>query len=196
MTDYYSSYILVARLNKTSTTETNQQLLNLFAIHGIPQKIVSDNGPQFRSEYEKFSKELYIEIIHSSPLYPKINGKAECAVKIVKSLFKKCKDAKRSEQLSILDWNNTISEGEKVSPNEKMFGRKARTLLPIHKNKIKPRENRREEIETMREIETMKEKKNKQRDYYDRSTREYNKIEVEDSIQIKLPNQKTTEKSH
>ena len=66
-----------------------------------------------------------------------------------------------------------------------MFGRKARTLLPIHKNKLKPRDNRREEIETM------KEKKNKQREYYDRSIREYNKIEVEDSIQIKLPNQKT-----
>ena len=183
--DYYSSYISVARLKKTSKTETNQQLMNLFAIHGIPQKIVSDNGPQFRSEYEKFARELDIEIIHSSPLYPKSNGKAESAVKIVKSLFKKCKDAKRSEQLSILDWNNTISEGEKVSPSEKLFGRKARTLLPIHKNKLKPRDNRREEIETM------KEKKNKQREYYDRSIREYNKIEVEDSIQIKLPNQKT-----
>ena len=86
VTDYYSSYISVARLKKTSTTETNQQLMNLFAIHGIPQKIVSDNGPQFRSEYEKFAKELDIEIIHSSPLYPKSNGKAESAVNIVKSL--------------------------------------------------------------------------------------------------------------
>ena len=159
--------------------------MNLFAIHAIPQKIVSDNGPQFRSEYEKFAKELDIEIIHSSPLYPKSNGKAESAVNIVKSLFKKCKDAKRSEQLSILDWNNTISEGEKVSPSEKLFGMKARTLLSIHKNKLKPRNNRREEIETT------KENKNKQREYYDRATREYNKIEVEDSIQIKLPNQKT-----
>ena len=87
----------VAELTTTSTQETNKQLLNLFSIHGLPQQIVSDNGPQFRTEYKKFSAKLDIETIQSSPLYRKSNGKVENAVKTIKRLFQKSEESNRSE---------------------------------------------------------------------------------------------------
>ena len=63
----------------------------MFAIHGIPHKLISDNGPQFRTDYTKFAESLDIEVIQSSPYYPKSNGKVENAVKTVKRLFRKAK---------------------------------------------------------------------------------------------------------
>ena len=188
VTDYYSSYISVERLTNTTTSETNLQLLNIFAIHGIPQNIVSDNGPQFRTEFKNFAENLDIETIFSSPYYPKSNGKAENAVKIIKHLFKKANDTKRSEQLALLEWNNTISEGEQVSPSEKLFGRKTRTMLPIVKKLLLPREDRKEEILDM------KKRKEKQIYYYDKSTRNYERIKTNENVHVKLNGDKTWSK--
>ncbi len=51
--DYYSRYIEIARLNNlTAVTHTK----SVFARHGIPETVVSDNGPQYTSElYAEFA---------------------------------------------------------------------------------------------------------------------------------------------
>ena len=52
-----------------------------FARYGIPQKLVSDNGPQFTSqEFKIFTDEWDIELDLTSPRHPQANGKAESAV--------------------------------------------------------------------------------------------------------------------
>ena len=52
----------------------------------------------------------------SSQHYPQSNGKAENAVKTVKRLFGKCREASCSEYRALLDWYNTQTEG--VGTNE------------------------------------------------------------------------------
>ena len=48
--DYYSRYFEVAQLNSTKATSVINQMKAMFARHGIPSKVISDQGPQYSSE--------------------------------------------------------------------------------------------------------------------------------------------------
>ncbi|KAK8923593.1 hypothetical protein KSP39_PZI019849 [Platanthera zijinensis] len=58
--------------------------------HGMPQAIVTDNGPQFASnEFIKFCGELGIDLRFASVHHPRSNGQVEAANKIIVNLLKK-----------------------------------------------------------------------------------------------------------
>ena len=77
MTYYYSNFLSVEKVDNTNSKGIIKILLKMFAIHGIPQEIVSDNGPQFRSEFKEFTRNLDIRHTTSSPYHPQGNGKAK-----------------------------------------------------------------------------------------------------------------------
>ena len=89
--DYFSKYVVLARLeDNTSSPEVIMHLKSLMARHGIPQELVSDNGPQFISNrFTTFAKQW--EFFHntSSAKFPSSNGQVERAVKTVKSILRK-----------------------------------------------------------------------------------------------------------
>ena len=63
---------------------------SMFAKHGIPVKVMSDQGPQYSSsEFEDFAKMWGFEHQTSSPYYPSSNGLAERTVQTVKNILKK-----------------------------------------------------------------------------------------------------------
>ena len=88
--DYLSRYIEMAFLQSMQTSqEVIRALKAIFARHGVPQIVRSDNGPQFSSgEFIKFSKDWGFESVTSSPKYPQSNGAAERAVQTLKTLLK------------------------------------------------------------------------------------------------------------
>ena len=49
VSDYFSNYIEVARLSSTTTQAVVRELKTIFARFGIPEILVTDNGPQFSS---------------------------------------------------------------------------------------------------------------------------------------------------
>ena len=64
------------------------------ARHGIPDKLMSDNGPQYNSdEFRRFADRYEFEHVTSSPGYPQSNGKAENAVRTVQSIMQKALEA-------------------------------------------------------------------------------------------------------
>ena len=88
--DYYSRFIEVGKLDNTSAGSVILRCKNIFARHGIPEQVVTDNGPQFDSnEFRKFAREYQFRHITNSPYYPRCNGEAERGVKTVKELLKK-----------------------------------------------------------------------------------------------------------
>ena len=92
--DYYSRYIEVAAMTKNKKgSEVVRALKSIFARHGIPEKVRSDNGPPFDSgEYARFANDWGFKITTSSPKFPRSNGEAERAVQTAKSILKKEKD--------------------------------------------------------------------------------------------------------
>ena len=48
--DYYSNFIEVERVKNTSSQSVIQVLKTIFGHHGIPDTVVSDNGPTYASE--------------------------------------------------------------------------------------------------------------------------------------------------
>ena len=75
---------------------------------GIPDKIVSDNGPQFSSqEFKMFKDWNEFDHVKSSPTYPQSNDKVENAVKIAQRIKLKALDAGSDPYLGLLDFRNT-----------------------------------------------------------------------------------------
>ena len=56
--DYYSLFIEIARLNRLTADEVITQTKSIFAWHGIPETVISDNGAQYASEaYRLFARD-------------------------------------------------------------------------------------------------------------------------------------------
>ena len=158
----------------------------MFSRFGIPDTIVSDNGPQFSSdEFATFCQKWSIEHVTSSPHYPQSNGKAENAVKTVKKLFNKCKSSGQSEYLALLDWRNTASEGMKTSPAQRLMGRRSKTLLLTPTTLLQPLYNTRDDL-----LALLKQKK-KQRHHYDKRAKPLKPLLPGDSVWLRLPEQST-----
>ena len=84
-----------------------------------------------KSLYGSLWRTWRLEHKTSLPLYPQSNGKVENAVKTLKRLFSKCKEAGKSEFQALLDWRNTPSAGIGTSTAQRLMGRWCKTLLPV-----------------------------------------------------------------
>ena len=138
--DYFSKCVELARLeDNTSSPEVIMHLKSIMARHGIPQELVSDNGPQFISNrFTTFAKQW--EFFHntSSPKFPSRNGQVERAVQTVKSILRKAQESKKDVYLALLEYRNTPIDANIASPAELLFQRKLRTRLPCKQSLLKP----------------------------------------------------------
>ena len=88
--DYYSDLWELDAVSDTSSETIVEHTKAHFARYGIPKKVITDNGPQFRAQlYENFAKQWGFKHVISSPYHSQSNGKAESAVKIAKAMLKK-----------------------------------------------------------------------------------------------------------
>ena len=77
--DYYSEFIEVEALKEdTKSEKVIERLTKMFAVHGIPDKLVMDNGLQFISyKFEQFGTNLHFTHVRTSPHHHKVNGMVE-----------------------------------------------------------------------------------------------------------------------
>ena len=137
--DYFSRYIEIAKLSSTSSDAIITHLKSMFARHGIPQYVVSDNGPQYSSEiFCKFAKDYGFIHITSSPKYPQSNGEAERAVRTIKSLLKKADDKKEDRYLALMAYHATPLECG-YSPAELLMSRRVRANIPTTQQQLLPK---------------------------------------------------------
>lgn len=80
-TCHYSDWIEIDILPNTLTSTVVRLTKAHFARFGVPDRVVTDNGPQFIStEYKQFVFEYGFQHVTSSPYWPQGNGEAEAAV--------------------------------------------------------------------------------------------------------------------
>lgn len=160
LVDYYSKYIDVVELNSTTSKSVISAMKSVFACHGIPQRLRSDNGPQYSSaEFKDFCKSYGIDHETSSPAFQSSNGEAEHATQTVKRLWSKTSD----KHLALLDYRTTQLQGLNMSPAQLLMGRRPRNILPSCTDILKPREHNTEVVKRH-----FNQEKQRQKLYYDR----------------------------
>ena len=88
--DYFSGFLTYDTLESETTETVTKVLNNIFRKFGLPEKIISDNGPCFRSNnFRRFCDQLDIRHVTSSPYYHQSNGRAERAVATIEQILKK-----------------------------------------------------------------------------------------------------------
>lgn len=159
VTDYFSNFPEVGVLQSTSSKAVISYLNTVFARHGIPCELFSDNGPQFSScEFADFAKEWKFQHTTSSPAYLKSNGLAESSVKTVKNLLRK---SQTYDALNLLIYRSAPLQNG-LSPAQMLMDRRIRSNLPVNEDLLTPKDASR--ISRAKEVQ-----KAKQRQLHDRT---------------------------
>lgn len=176
--DYYSGFWEIEHLDSTVSSHVIRKMKMHFACYGIPDVVMSDNGPQFASEeYKRFSKMWKFELITSSPHHPRSNGKAENAVRAAKRLMMKAKKDGSDVYLALFDYRNTPTQGLDTSPVQRLMSRRTKTLLPTTARLLQPQipDGQHEKILSNQE---------RQAKYYDRRARTLPDLKPGDTVRM------------
>ena len=87
--DAHSKWPEAVVMSSTTSEKTIEAPRSMFAQHGLPEQLISDNGPQFTSkEFTQFLEGNNIKHILSAPYHPASNGLAEKFIQTLKCTLK------------------------------------------------------------------------------------------------------------
>ena len=134
--DAFSKYAGVIPMKRTLAGDVVNKLTPLFAMFGLPEVIVTDNGPQFRAlEWKTFMIRNAIRHVTGAPYHPQTNGEAERFVQTFKHARRVTSDSKLTlvgrMHKFLFDYRSTPHAVTGRSPAEMMFGRNLRTRFDL-----------------------------------------------------------------
>ena len=125
-----------------TSAETIEKLKLVFATHGLPCKLVTDNGSSFTSEeFQSFLAQNGIVHVTSAPYHPSSNGLAERAVQTFKQGLKRTQGTSIQDRLTKFLFNYRITPHTTTgaSPASLLMGRRIRSRLDTLFPDITPR---------------------------------------------------------
>lgn len=138
--DAHSKWPEVILMDSTSSAKTIEVLRGLFSHYGVPEVLVSDNGPQFTSEeFAHFLTSNGITHKRSAPFHPATNGLAERFVQTFKHSLKSSRgtaSVQRRLDAFLLQYRNTPHATTKESPATLFLRRRLRTRLDLLKPSV------------------------------------------------------------
>ena len=128
--------IILTSSGHTTTEWTISALRTIFARLGIPKQLVSDNGPQFRSEaFKNFTQKNGIKHIFSAAYHASTNGLAERLVQSFKNSLKAAKNESGNIQHKLdnflASYRNSPHMTTGETPAVLLYGRRLRTRLDL-----------------------------------------------------------------
>ena len=178
--DYFSKYPEIAPLPDKTAHSVVEQCKNIFARHGIPLEIISDNMPFCSKEFATFLNSLGIKSTTSSPEYSQSNGQVERTIQTVKNIFKKSHDDGTDPYIALLEFRNTPITGLKYSPAQVLMSRRLRAKIPMSCNLLKP------EVVTV--YDDLCARQLRQKRYFDRSAKPLPALQKGDKVRFKKHN--------
>lgn len=180
--DYYSKFVEMIELYSTTSREVINQLKNIFRRHGIPEIVISDNGPEYSSSaFCEFSKHWNFKHVTSSPTYPQSNGQVERTIQTIKNIMKKTAYDNSDFDLALLEYLNTPISSELASPAELLFNRKLRSIVPCMPRLLLPKIHR--DISNK-----LKSRQVVQKKYYDRNSKNLKTLQIAQKVKVRLNN--------
>ena len=148
MVDAHSKWIEAHIMSNITAPKTIDKLRQIFAIHGLPDTVVTDNGPTFTSElFGEFMEQNGIRHVRTAPFHPASNGLAERAVQTVKEGLKRMKGDTLSTRLSrfLFKYRLTPQTTTARAPAEMLMGRRPKSKLDLLRPDIKATVMRKQE---------------------------------------------------
>ena len=112
--EYEGKIYLLVRMWDKHASSVISAIKSIFVRHGIPHTVMADNVPYNSQEFKSFSDQHNFILTTSSQNYSQSNGLSKMDVKIVKRIFKKCKDP----CLGLLEYHNTTITEMSYSPSQ------------------------------------------------------------------------------
>jgi len=125
--DAHSKWMEVHPLSSTSSTSIIQCLRRIFSTFGLPEVLVTNNGPNFVSkEFDAFLGRNGVKHKTSAPYHPATNGLVERAVQTFKRGIKKMTVGSIQDKISrfLFAYRNTPQCTTGVTPAELLLGQK------------------------------------------------------------------------
>lgn len=141
--DSYSKWMEVFPMEPTTAAVTIVAIRNLFARYGLPEEVVSDNGPQFIShDFKNFLKENCVKHTLCPPYHPASNGLAEKHVQTFKRIWKKYEGNKPVDHKVadiLFHYRNTPHTTTGKTPAELFLKRTPKIRLSLTKPSLEKR---------------------------------------------------------
>ena len=127
--DVTSRFPVVRMLSSETANSVINALKGVYCDFGLPRRVLSDNGPCFKSRnFIEFHEKMGISVEKSSAYNHQSVGSVERMVQTVKQIMFKNAD---NAWLALLIFRATAIPGINKSPSEILNGRKLRTNLPM-----------------------------------------------------------------
>ncbi len=123
LVDRFSGYPFCSQLSKLNTEAVTDVLLSWFSLFGMPTRIRTDGGPQYRKIFDDFCSSNNIHHETTAAYCSSSNGLAERAVKTCKHLLIKCLEANENYEKALLAFRATPTGPDKPSPAQLFFHR-------------------------------------------------------------------------
>ncbi|PFX17897.1 Retrovirus-related Pol polyprotein from transposon 17.6 [Stylophora pistillata] len=133
--DYYSKYPIVRKLSSTTSSAVINHLKSIFAENGVPETLISDNGPQYNSQ--EF---------------------AEWSVQTVKNLLRKAEAPGQDPYLALLTYWTMPVDSNLPSPSHLLNRRAYCTQLPCsgHLQRSQAFDSHREQLQNRQDTQRNK----------------------------------------
>ena len=191
LTDQFSRYPEVEFTRSIAIAPVKERLKKIFATHGVPKVVQTDNGPPFNShEFKQFANE--IGFIHKpvTPYHPKAQGQVENFNKLMNKIAAIANENHTNFHEATYDmlqaYRSTPHPATKIAPYQLLMNRQVRTKLDHFPTEISPKDDI-----VRRNDQQYKEKAKRNHDKRHR-TKEY-KLKIGDAVIVKREKRKKGE---